>query len=225
MGKHDEPSAGMKAGILAHNAAYTKSNADRAKDAADKPVELRLPRPPPPVDLPEVEMRPPAFLTPLEAMSDIYMRTRGRMSNKTKELLEGPDLEDLLEMLDTLHASDELMRKTEGRLLHAIWSELKDDPGPMLLGLTDKRLYEPWRLFLDRWDIWTPDAFDDKGGVELFWEGEAEGDDGEAIEILQSLTFQSGELTLTAKLGDKEDRITFDGQAFYRLRSSAAGKE
>jgi hypothetical protein len=220
MARSDAPKPPTKAGVLAHNAAYTKSHVDRAKEAAEKPAELRLPRPPPPVDLPEVEMRPPIFLTQVEAMTDIYMKTRGRMSTKTKELLEGPDLEDLLKMIDTLHATDELMRKAEARLLHPIWSKLKDDPGPMLLGLNDPRLYEPWRLFLDRWDIWTPEDHEEKSGVELFWEGEAEDDDGNEIEILQALKYQQGELSLHAKLGDKEDRITFDGQAFYRLKSA-----
>jgi hypothetical protein len=225
MAKHGEPKNPTKAGLLAHNAAYAKSNADRAKEAAEKPVELRLPRPPPPVDLPEVEINPPPFLSALEAMSDVYMRTRGRMSNKTKDLLTGVELEDLIKMLDALHASDELMRKSEGRLRPPIWSELKDDPGPMLLGLTDPRLYEPWRLFIDDWEIWTPEDADEKGGVELFWEGEAEDDDRGSIELMQSLVFQSGELTLHAKLGDKEDRITFDGQAFYRLKSTPGPKE
>lgn len=191
--------ASTKAGILAHNAAFTKSTVDSARA------------------LPETEIRPPSFLSPLEAMTDIYMRTRGRMSPKTKELLQSTDLEDLLEMLVKLHTSEELLRRAEARLLHPIWSKLKDDPGPLLLGLNDKRLTEPWRLLLDRWDIWVPsDA--EKGGVELFWEGEGEDEDGEAIEILQSLSFQIGELTLHAKLGKAEDRITFDGAAFYRLK-------
>jgi hypothetical protein len=174
-------------------------------------------------ELPEPELRPPIFLTPLEAMGDIYRRTRNRMSPKTKELLESTDLEDLLLMVAKLHENPDLVRKAEARLLHPIWSKLKDDPGPMLLGLNDQRLTEPWRLFLDRWDIWVPDDAREKGGVELFWEGEAEDDDGNAIELLQSLSFQNGELALYAKLGDAEDRITFDGEAFYRLKPRQSG--
>ncbi|MCK6551645.1 hypothetical protein L6R52_37780 [Myxococcota bacterium] len=238
------PKETTKAGILAHNAAFAKKSVDNARERGFQQTpglaeiiagksapktgeslgallpETRMRSHP---DLPEPELRPPMFLSPLEAMSDIYMRTRGRMSNKTKELLTGPDLEDLLAMIAKLFESDELVRKSEARLLHPIWSKLKDDPGPMLLGLNDPKLTEPWRLFLDRWEIWVPDDAE-RGGVELFWEGEAEDDDGEPMELLQSLTLQGGELTLYAKLGKSEDRITFDGEAFYRLKTQLPTK-
>lgn len=168
-------------------------------------------------DLPEVETRPPEFLSPLEAMKDIYMKTRGRMSRRTKELLEGVDLEDLLDMLRALFADDVRSKSGEAHLIHPIRDLLKDDPGPLLLGLTDIRLTEPWRLFLDDWEIWVPDGEED--GVDLFWEGEAENDDGDVIVMLQSLQFRNGEISLFAKLGEVEDRVSFDGETFYRLKA------
>lgn len=239
--EEDEPPKDTTtAGMLAHNAQFTKSSIDQARDFGFQRTpgigEIVIGQQAPKGEgeslgamlpgtrmrahpgLPEADMRPPIFLTPLESMSDIYMRTRGRMSIKTKQLLECTDLEDLLEMIATLHNDETLVRNSQARLTHAIWSQLKDDPGPMLLGLNDMRLTEPWRLFLDRWDIWVPEN-KDEDGVELFWEGEAEDDDGNAIEIMQALSFKKGELTLHAKMGDLEDRITFDGTTFYRLRS------
>lgn len=215
MAKKNPPNE-VKAGILAHNAAYAKSTAERAQGGEPRELTIQTRRRP---DLPEPKMRPPDFLSPLEAMSDIYMRVRGRMSPKTKQLLEGTDLEDMIRMLDELHENEALVRRSEARLAHAIASQLGDDPGPMLLGFQDLRLMELWRLFLDGWEIWTPEGHDERGGVELFWEGEAEDDDGEAMELLQSLVYQRGELVLHAKLGAAEDRITFDGQTFYRLKS------
>src|SRR4029434_7438293 len=121
---------------------------------------------------------------------------RGRMSNKTKELLESVLLEDMLAAIKALLENPELSTQAEARVHPSLYSKLKDDPGPLLLGLTDKRLTEPWRLFLDRWDIWTPEDDEDEMGVELFWEGEGEDDDGETIELLQSLTYLKGELVL-----------------------------
>jgi hypothetical protein len=238
----NDPKESTKAGILAHNANFAKSSIDRARDkgfqntptiaevmdAKNQPPTgaslgevLPMARMRPHPDLPPTDLRPPDFLSPLEAMRDIYMKVRGRMSNKTKELLESTELEDLLNMIGTLHISEELVRKGEARLLGSICAKLKDDPGPLLLGLNDKRLTEPWRLFLDRWEIWTPDDVDDHGGVELFWEGEGEDDDGGSIEILQALKHQRGELSLYCKLGPLEDELTFDGTAFYRLKRSA----
>lgn len=167
-------------------------------------------------DLPEVETRPPDFLKPLEAMFDIYQRTRGRLSRKTKELLTGPDLEDLLALLRGIYESPTLGKSAEARLKGPLLAKLKDDPGPLLLGLNDPRLTEPWRVFLDGWEIWVPKG--DGQGVELFWEGEAEDDDGEVLEMTQSLVFRDGELTLHTQLGTLEDKLTFDGQAFYRLK-------
>lgn len=240
-GRDGEPQGEpMKAGTLANAAAWQKSSADSARDhgfqqtpgiaeivkglggakAGESLAELlpgaRMRAHP---ALPEPDMRPPVFLSPLESMTDIYMRTRGRMSRRTKELLESTELEDMIGMLARLFDDEELVRKAEARLLHPIHSKLKDDPGPLLLGLNDPRLTELWRLFLDRWEIWVPEDVEEKGGVELFWEGEAEDDDGEPIEILQALTHRQGELILFAKLGPLEDRIIFDGDTFYRLKS------
>ena len=168
-------------------------------------------------DLPEVVVRPPPFLSPLAAMKDIYLRMKGRASPRTTELLEGVDLEDLLERLKALFANEKLLGKAEARLKAPLLRALKDDPGPLLLGLNDPRLTELWRVFLDGWDIWRPDGHDD--GVEFFWEGEGEDDAGRAVEIMQSLSFVEGEVVLHTQMGDIEDRLTFDGDAFYRLRS------
>lgn len=220
---------GTKAGVLAHNAAFQKyantpgmgeivAGISAPKTGESLGQLLPQARIRPDLKLPDVDIRPPVFLTPLQAMSDIYMKTRGRMSRKTKDLLESTALEDMIAMINRLFENEQLSRLSEARLNHKIWVQLKDDPGPLLLGLNDPRLIEPWRLFLDRWDIWTP-ADDEEGGVELFWEGEGEDDDGEAIELLQSLTYKSSELTLLAKMGPLEDKITFDGEVFYRLKT------
>jgi hypothetical protein len=172
-------------------------------------------------DLPETDVRPPDFLTPLQAMKDIWMRTRGRMSRRTQELLEGPDLEDLLAMTRAIHDDEKLVKKPEARLTSALFSQLKDEPGPLLLGFQDPRLTEVWRLFLEGWEIWVPEG--DEEGVELFWEGEAEDDDGEPIALLQSLTLTHGELVLHTRMGGTEDTITFDGAAFFRLKTARKG--
>lgn len=171
-------------------------------------------------ELPEVETRPPPFLSPLAAMKDIYLRVKGRASPKTTELLEGVDLEDLLATLKALFADSDLVGKTEARLKGPLFKQLRDDPGPFLLGFNDPRLTELWRVFLDGWDIWRPEGEDN--GVELFWEGEAEDARGRAIEAMQSLVFLNDEAILHTRLGDLEDRLTFDGQAFYRLRPRSA---
>ena len=168
-------------------------------------------------DLPEPTMRPPPFLSVFEGMRDIYLRTRGRASPKTRELLESPLLEDLVRMVLALHDHETLARNPEAKLSRAMITKLGADPGPLLTGLTDPRLSEPWRLFLDGWDLWITEG--EGEGIELFWEGEAEDDDGEAIEILQALRLKDGELTLEAKIGAAADRVTFDGQTFYRLKS------
>jgi hypothetical protein len=168
-------------------------------------------------DLPEPSMRPPEFLSIFEGMRDIYLRTRGRASPKTRELLEGPMLEDLVNMLLGLQDNDQLRKSSDARLRRQLLEKLGSDPGPIVTGLGDARLSEPWRLFLEGWDIWEYDG--EPSGIELFWEGEAEDDAGDAIEILESLRLAGGEITLEAKVGALKDRITFDGQAFYRLRS------
>lgn len=169
-------------------------------------------------DLPEAPIRPPEFLKPLEAMKDIYMKKRARMSRRTQELLEGVDLEDMLTMLRALFKDDKLVRSGEARLNGRVQAILKEDPGPLLLGLGDPRLTELWRLFLDDWEIWIPER-DEEDGVELFWEGEAEDDDGNVIEMMQALAFRNGEISLHVKIGDIEDRVVFDGETFYRLKS------
>ncbi len=168
-------------------------------------------------DLPEIEVRPPDFLNPMESMKDIYMKVKGRMSRRTKELIEHIDLEDLIEKLYSIFEDETFARSSEARIRHDIWSQLKDDPGPLLVGLTDPRLTELWRLFLEGWDIWVIGEHD--RGVDLFWEGEAEDDDGEVIEMLQSLQFMDGEITLHTKMGPLEDKLTFDGESFYRLKT------
>ncbi len=168
-------------------------------------------------DLPEADKRPPPFLSPLAAMKDIYLKVKGRASPRTTELLDGPDLEALLAQLKDLFSDDARMARVEARLAPPLWSELTEDPGPLLLGLHDPRLTELWRLFLDGWDIWRPEG-DDAEGVELFWEGEADNDQGHTIEIVQSLTYLRGDIVLHTRLGDLEDHLTFDGQSFYRLR-------
>lgn len=167
-------------------------------------------------DLPEVEIRPPDFLNPLESMKDIYMKMKGRMSRRTKELIEHIDLEDLIELLYSIFEDEAFSRSSEGRIRHDLWAQLKDDPGPLLLGLIDPRLTELWRLLLEGWDIWVIEGQD--RGIDLFWEGEAEDDNGEVIELMQSLQFLEGEVTLHTKMGDIEDKVTFDGESFYRLK-------
>lgn len=169
-------------------------------------------------DLPETDIRPPDFLTPLEAMKDVWMQTRGRITRRTQELLEGVDLEDMLQMLTDLFENEALLKRPDGRLVRPILDQLGDEPGPLLTGFSDPRLTELWRLFLDDWEIWVPDG--EEEGVELFWEGEAEDDDGAPIEIVQALTLIGTDLILSTKLGDLEDTITFDGEAFYRLKTA-----
>ena len=167
-------------------------------------------------DLPEAEIRPPPFLKPLAAMKDIYIRIRGRASPRTSDLLEGPDLEDLLGYIRSLFENEQLLSRNEARISGPLFKQLHDEPGPFLLGLNDPRLTELWRVFLDGWDIWAPEDRDD--GVELFWEGEAEDHRGQAIEALQSLTYVQGEVILHTRLGEHDDHLTFDGESFYRLR-------
>lgn len=173
-------------------------------------------------DLPEPEQRPPAFLSTFEGMKDIYMRVKGRMSPKTKELLEGTDLEDLVTALAELHDDEKRVKAPEARLSSPLFTKLKDEPGPLLLGFQDPKLREPWRLFLDGWEIWVPEK-KDVGGVELFWEGEAEDDDGEPMTIAQTLRRAAGEMVLDTQLGALRDVITYDGQAFFRLKSDREG--
>ena len=172
---------------------------------------------------PEEELRPPPFLSAFESMKDIYIKVKGRASPRTKDLLEGPDLEDLLQMVAELNENDELRRSAEARVKRSIYVHLADDPGPLLTGLNDPRLLEPWRLLVDGWDIWVPavesDAEDaEETGVELFWEGEGEDDDGNDLEIVQTLTFKDGHAALKTAFGEDVDDLTFDGQTFYRLK-------
>lgn len=166
-------------------------------------------------DLPEAELRPPDFLSPLEAMRDVYLRVRGRASPKTRELLEGVALEDLVSTVRMVFEQDDLQRSSDARLRGPLYKTLREEPGPLLLGLADPRLTELWRLFIEGWDIWLPDGRED--GVELFWEGESEDDDGEPMEILQTLSFVEGEVVLGTRLGGLEDELVFDGERFFRL--------
>jgi hypothetical protein len=75
---------------------------DELADHLDSPpgstLEEMLPRRRHP-DLKPAEIEPPMFLKPLEQMKDIYMRIKSRMSRRTQEILEGPDLEDLIAMM------------------------------------------------------------------------------------------------------------------------------
>jgi hypothetical protein len=167
-------------------------------------------------DLPELEVEPPRFLAPLQAMEDIYMRTRGRVSRRTKEILTSPDLEDLIALMHRLFDDATLVKKSEARHLRSILDPIGKDTGPVLTGFSDPRLTELWRLFVEGWDIWVPEG--KETGVDLFWEGEAENDEGDVVPILQSLQFRDGEATLTAEVGGAKDKITFDGTAFYRLK-------
>ncbi len=166
-------------------------------------------------DLPEAEIRPPDFLSPREAMKDIYLRVKGRASPRTRELLEGPRLEDLLELLARPFQAS--APNPEAKIAPPLRKQLGDDPGPLLIGFCDPRLTEPWRLWLEGWDLWVPDGHDD--GIELFWEGEAEDDDGEPMVVLQTLGWVDGEASLRTRIGALEDDLTYDGEGFYRLRT------
>jgi hypothetical protein len=203
-----------------HSADPSSVGLDELVESLDGPptgssLEEMLPRRRHP-DLPPVEMEPPMFLRPLEQMKDIYMRTKSRMSRRTQEILEGADLEDLISMMHALFDDETLSRKSEARHRRDI-ADVAGKDGPLLSGFGDPRLTELWRLFLDGWDIWVPEG--KESGVDLFWEGEAEDDDGSVIEILQSLQFREGEATLFTRVGKIEEKITFDGQAFYRLKT------
>ncbi len=167
-------------------------------------------------DLRPVDIEPPGFLRPLEAMRDIYMRVKSRISPRTKEILEGPDLEDLITMMHALFDDESLVRKSDARHRRDLLDTIGDE-GPLLTGFSDPRLTEMWRLFLEGWDIWVPEG--KENGVDLFWEGEAEDDAGRVIEILQSLVFREGEAQLSTRIGALDETITFDGSAFYRLKT------
>ncbi|MBK8012261.1 MAG: hypothetical protein IPK13_13010 [Deltaproteobacteria bacterium] len=167
----------------------------------------------------DADIAPPPFLTQIEAMTDIYVRTHSLASRKTRTLLKGPDLDELVRLLERLHQDERLLRREEARCRRAVLARVGPDLGPLVSGLSDARLSEPWRLFLAGWDIWQPKGWTD--GVELFWEGEAEDDDGQAVEVVQSIQCKQGELTLYVKVGTVEDRLCFDGAAFYRLASDA----
>ncbi|MBI2378047.1 MAG: hypothetical protein HYV07_28860 [Deltaproteobacteria bacterium] len=165
--------------------------------------------------LEEPDLRPPPFLSPFEAMKDIFLRARGRASPKTLELLTSPDLEDLVAVLGQIHGDTETLRKSEARIKASMFQKIRDAEAPLLAGFQDPRLSEPWRLFLEGWEIWVPDG--KKGGVELFWEGEAEDDNGNQLEIVQSLRFVEGEVTIETQLGEDRDSVSFDGEGFFRF--------
>ena len=119
-------------------------------------------------------------------------------------------------MMHALFDDDALTRKSEARHRRDI-VDVVGKEGPLLTGFDDPRLTELWRWFIDGWDIWVPEG--KESGVDLFWEGEGEDDDGRVIEILQSRQVREGEATLFIRIGKIEDKITFDGQAFYRLKT------
>src|ERR1700752_4829440 len=89
---------------------------DELAEHLDGPVkstlEEMLPRRRHP-DLKPAEIEPPIFLRPLEQMKDIYMRIKSRMSQRTQETLEGPDLEDLIAMMHQLFDDEALVRRSE----------------------------------------------------------------------------------------------------------------
>ena len=171
----------------------------------------------------EERVAPEEFLSAFESMKDVYFKVHGRASPKTLQLLEGADLEDMVQLVQELNMTDELRRSSEARIKPSIFKILRDEPGPLLLGLNDERLLQPWKLFLGGWDIWVPEIESEledaeASGVELFWEGEAEDPDGQEIQITQSLSFQSMSVKLTTQFGDDSDELSFDGQTFFRLR-------
>lgn len=164
--------------------------------------------------LDEPEMRPPPFLSRLQAMNDIYKRTRNRSSRRLEDLLQSTELEGLLDAVHFLMNTPPLRDHPEAKHIGPVFDRLKDDPGPMLIGLNDPRLMEPWRLFLMDWDIWYTD---DETGIELFIEGEVEISARKTIPVSQVLRWKNGELELETVFGEDWDRVTFDGQSFYRL--------
>ena len=170
----------------------------------------------------EDSVEPEEFLSAFESMKDVYVKTHGRASPKTAQLLESPDLEDMIQMLQELLATDGLRLSAEARIKSSIYQKLRDEPGPLLLGLNDARLNEAWNLFSEGWDIWEPEIESDledaeASGVELFWEGEAENSAGQEIEIIQTLSFTSNCVKLATQFGDDTDELSFDGSTFFRL--------
>lgn len=188
-----------------------------AEDGEDSPLALSPVAAARAAELPEPELRPPPFLNPLEAMRDVYLRVRGRASPRTRRLLEGPDLDDLLEGLAHIAGAPALHELPASRVAPALRRTLGEELGPLLAGFGDARLVEPWRLFLDGWDLWVPEGYEE--GVELFWEGEGAHDDGAPLEIVQSLAWLQGEALLSTRVGDAEDELVFDGERFYRLET------
>ena len=53
-------------------------------------------------------------------------------------------------------------------------------------------------------------------------DAEEDGDLEDAVEILQSLAWISGEIVLTTRAGELEDQLTFDGERFFRLKTERA---
>lgn len=194
-------------------------------------VEIRSRHP----ELADVEEAPPAFLTPLEAMRDVYMKAKGRASPKTQTLLSHPDLEDLMSAVQGLPLSDNPKVHADARIAAAIYRVLKEDSGPALLALTDPRLTELWRLFLEGWEIWDVteeriNPFGEKSrperqavGIELFLEGEFDDKEGNLRVFMQSLAFIEGEVILTSQLDEIRDELIYDGQQFYRLDTKRPG--
>lgn len=219
----DDPT--VKAGRLAQDANIVRARHERPvsedegafdEDASASSRDLLPSAPVPSTALPEARLRPPAFLGHLEAMADIYRRTHRRMTPRTQALLEGVDLEDLLDRLRAPARAGRFQADPKARISAPLLEALSPDPGPLLVGLHDARLLEPWRLFLEGWDIWFADE-QAQAGVSLFCEGEVEvSPDAPPIAFLQELSFIDGELELCTRWGDQSDRIAFDGSDVYR---------
>ena len=170
--------------------------------------------PAPAVALPTFEIRPPAFLGPREAMADVYTRSRSRTTQRTAALLASDELDMLLSILGRVAS---LPPRPEARLSKALLEAVGREIGPLLTGFDDPRLTEPWRLFLEGWDLATL-AEGEARGVELYCEGEFENDAGDTIEMLASLALVGGELRLSTRVGAVQDELWSDGSTCYRLQ-------
>jgi hypothetical protein len=51
------------------------------------------------------EIKPPPFLSKYQAMKDVFQKVKGRASPKTRELLDSPDLEDMVKLLEAVTLS------------------------------------------------------------------------------------------------------------------------
>lgn len=150
------------------------------------------------------------LLSPAERLGAAIFERDGRVSRKTQELLARPELEALLSAAARLPADPVRRHAPEAALGYKLRSALGEDRGPLLGGLGDPRLLSPWRLIEAGWELWVDDA----DALELFWEGEAEGDAG-VIELLQVLSGEA-EIRLYTQIGAHKETVVFDGGSFYR---------